>query len=170
MSEQLSIVRRIIDEHQVIRQHIGAIGETINDRASVKNLNEVTAGWVPGRKDMLVERQSRLKDTLEALVRGLEQHFGYEEAYLPELTGELVMRSILLDHRDIRALINNTRLVLQDRSLEGLSQAEVLTAELELERLVTTLSRSIEEHAFREEVVLAMLERALTSESSSGRS
>ena len=71
------------------------------------------------------------------------------------------MAVLFLEHGEVRQEIERAKKVLAEMKLEGLSRDEVLTNELRLQEVINGVSRVIEEHASREEVVLNMLKRAL---------
>ena len=161
MADELTIINRIIEEHQNIRSYVKLVGDSMTDREALSSLSKTRADWVPGRPEILTEKQKRLEQTTSALKEGLEHHFGYEETYLPPILGELFMRALLIDHREIRKAIDQTRTRIINLEAAGLSREECLVKESEIQYVIDNLSQTIEEHTSREEIVLEMLQRAL---------
>lgn len=161
MEDDLAIIRKIIDEHQAIKGHIKLVGDSLSDQEAMKALTRARADWIPGRLEILSEKQARLQRTMSALDEGLNRHFCYEEKYLPPLLGELLMRALLLDHEEIRREIDAAKSMVMDTSLEGLSRTELLSKEAYINRTISNIGQAVDEHATNEEVLLEMLQRAL---------
>lgn len=161
MPDYLAVVRNIIEAHQTIRRHVRLAGESVSDRESLNVIEQARSGWVPARLDILSEKLQKLQQTMSMLADGLNNHFRYEEEFLPPVFGEFLMRALLLEHEEVRRELAQAKQIVADASLEGLSREQLLATELKLQQVVNSVSHVIEDHAFREEVVLGMLERAL---------
>ena len=161
MEDNLAIVRRIIEEHQAIRQHVKLVGDSLSDQEALNALTRVRADWIPGRLEILSEKQKRMQQTMSALDEGLKRHFYYEERHLPPLLGELLMRALLLDHGEIKKEIDAAKSMVIDTSLERLSRDELLAKESYINRIISNICQVIDEHATNEEILLEMLKRAL---------
>jgi hypothetical protein len=161
MSDNLDIVNRIIEEHQTIGGHVKLVGDSLSDEEALASLGKARADWIPGRPEILAEKQKKLQQTMSALGEGLENHFAYEEEFLPSLLGELLMRTLILEHRNIRKEIDEIKSAVANVKLEGLSRDEVLSQEAHMQHMVDNICLLVEEHAAREETVLAMLRLAL---------
>ncbi len=161
MSDELAIINRVMEEHYKIRSSVKLVGDSMTDREALSSLSKARADWVPGRLEILTEKQKKLEQTLNALKEGLERHFGYEETYLPPILGELFMRALLIDHREIRKEIDQTKTSVINLEVAGLSREECLVKESEIQQVVDNLSQAVEEHTYREEIVLEMLQKAL---------
>lgn len=161
MEDNLAIIRRIIEEHQAIRRHVKLVGDSASDREAMNALTKARAEWIPGRLEILSEKQKRLQQTLSFLDEGLSNHFHYEQTYLPPLLGELLMRALLLEHGEIRKEIDEAKSIVADTKLDELSREELLSEESNVHQVVGTLCQLVEEHATKEEMLLEMLQRAL---------
>ena len=161
MENYHTMFRKIIEEHKVIRGHIKLAGDSVSDRVAIDALRKARADWTPGRLEILSEKQKKLQQTLSFLDEGLQNHFALEARYLPPFLGELLMRALLLDHREIKKRIDEAKSVVTDTELEGLSQEELLSKEARMQQLVNALSRAVGEHAAREEILLRMLQKGL---------
>jgi iron-sulfur cluster repair protein YtfE (RIC family) len=161
MSDELAIINRIIEWHQTLRGHVKLVGEAIPDREALSNLQRVRADWVPGRPDILAEKQKKLEQTISFLDEGLRNHFAYEEKVLPPILGELFMRALVLDHQEVREEIDGAKSTVLGTELEGLSREELLAKESEIQQVIESMCQTFEDHATREEVILGMLQRAL---------
>lgn len=161
MADALTIINKVIEEHQKIRSYVKLVGDSVTDREALSSLSKTRTDWVPGRPESLAEKQKKLEQTLNALKEGLERHFGYEETYLPPIPGELFMRALLIDHREIRKEIDQTRTRVINLEVAGLSREECLVKESEIQYVIDSLSQAIAEHLNREEIMLEMLQKAL---------
>jgi hypothetical protein len=111
----------------------------------------------------LNQKKTNLQKTMALLQEGLNNHFGYEEKYLPDILGKLLMQALLLDHEIIKNELARIDKQVAETNIENLDRNAILTTELQLQETIKTLSKMIENHAQREEVVLDMAKNALES-------
>ena len=161
MLDSLAIINRVIEEHQRIREHVKLVGDSVNDPEALKSLEKARADWIPGRLEAVSEKQKRLQQTLSALGEGLKRHFDFEEEALPPLLGELLMQSLIIDHRAMMKGIDEAKSIAADIKIEGLSRDELLSKEASIQQMVNDICQLVEEHAAREETILEMVKRAL---------
>ena len=161
MLDKLAIINRVIAEHQTIGQHVKLVGDSVSDEEALKSLEGTRSDWIPGRLEAVSEKQKRLQQTMNALDEGLRRHFAFEEKALPPLLGELLIQSLILEHREIKEKIDEAKSTAADTKLEGLSRDELLSEEAHMQHIVANIGHLVEEHAAREEAVLAMVKRAL---------
>ncbi len=164
MLDNLATIRKVIEEHQVIRKHLKLVGETVSDREAISNLEEARIDWIPGRPQSLVEIKENLQQALSSLDEGLKNHFAFEEKNLPSLLGELFMKSIRLDHQEIIKALQQTKTMSTDTRLMGLSRDELMHKEAGTQQTISNLTQLIEDHAAKEETLLEMLLRVLEKE------
>jgi len=163
MSDNLVIIKRIIEAHNTIRGHLKLVGDSVTDIEAIFSLQKAHSGWSLGSTEKLAENQGRLLQSLSALEEGLKNHFGLEEKALPPLLGKLPMLALTLDHQEIGKLIGQAKSAVADTHLEGLSQEKLLSKKSEIQRLVSSILQKVEEHASKEETVLKMVQKALES-------
>ena len=161
MLDNLAIINRVIKEHQTIKGDIKLVGDSISDQEAMIGLTRARPDWIPGRLEVLSEKQNRLQQTLSFLNEGLKNYFTYEEKVLPPLFGELLMRALILDHQEIKKGIDAAKSMAADTRLEGLSREELLAKESHIHQVIDGVCQLIEEHATREEIILEMLKRVL---------
>ena len=162
MEDSLTMINRLIEQHQAIRGHLKLVGDSISDAEAVASLEATQDDWIPGRPGILAEKQKKLQQMLRSLDEGLKNHFAFEEEALPPLLGELFMRALILDHQQINKEIDEARSTVAATGLEGLSREESLSRESYVQQVANSLCDLVEEHATREETILGMLQRALT--------
>jgi hemerythrin len=161
MQDKLAVIKRIIDEHQNIKQHVKLVGDSISDQEALNVLHKEHSDFIPGRLEVISEKQKKLQQTLAFLEEGLKNHFYFEEKALPPLLGELLTQALILEHQEIIKEIENDKSIVANISLEGLSREELLEKEAYIEQVIDTLLQLIEGHATREETVLGMIRSAL---------
>lgn len=159
--DKLSLIKRVIDEHKTIGRHMKLLGESATDVESLAALERAHADWIPGRPEALSDKQSRLQRAVSFLDEGLKNHFAFEEKALPSLLGDLIMRAIVLQHREIIKEIGEAKSIVGDARLEGLSREELLTEESRIQQRIGIMCRLVEEHLTREELILQMVQKAL---------
>lgn len=159
--DYLAKINEIIEEHRTIGSGVKLVGESVSDQEALTSLKSVRSDWVPGRLELMSEKQRKLKQTMSFLEEGLRNHFAKEEEVLPALLGEFLMQSLLLEHQEIVGKIDEVKLVAADSKLGGLSEAELESLDSEVKQKISDFSRLIEEHADKEEMMLDMVARAL---------
>jgi hypothetical protein len=161
MPDELAIINRVIEEHATIKGHVKLVGDSVTDHEALASLEKARADWIPGRPEILSEKQKKLQQTISSLEEGLGNHFALEERSLPPLLGELLMQSLVLEHRKIKKEIDVVKSMAAGIKLEGLSRDELLAKESQMQQMVDKLRQLVEEHATREEIILDMIQSAL---------
>ena len=161
MPEALEIINRVISEHRAIREHVKLAGDTVNDVEALFSLQRAQAGWSQASITAITEKRDQLIQTIHFLERGLRSHFGFEERELPPLFGEMLMKALLHEHREIGKQVETAKTALDNMQLEGLDQKELLSKKATMQKDISDLGQAVEEHAYREEVILNMMKRAL---------
>ena len=160
MLDKLAIIKRVIDEHQIIKGHVKLVGDSISDQEALLSLQKASADWIPGRLEVLTEKHNKLQQTMSLLDEGLKNHFAFEGKTLPPLLGELLMKALLLEHKEINDEINRVKSVVAGTKLEGSSREELLSREADIQQMINSICELVEEHAAREETILEMLRKA----------
>jgi len=164
MSDNLAVIKRVIDEHHTIGRHIKLVGDSLTDKEALTALEKAHADWLPGRMEALSETRNKLQQALSALDEGLGNHFDFEEKMLPPLLGDLLMQALLLQHRAIREAIDEAKSTVAGAKLEGLSREDLIAEESRIQQRIGNLCRMVEEHASKEEVILKMVRSALEAQ------
>lgn len=167
MEDYLAIIRKIIEWHRTIREHVKLVGDSVNDREALSSLERARADWVPGQPEIQAETQTKLYQAITAMSDGLRNHFAYEEEALPPLLGEFFMMALVLDHRKIMKEIDEDKVLVGETKLAGLSREDLLSAESRIQQAISNLCQLSEEHLTREEIILEMLQRALEEKAQS---
>ena len=166
MSNYLAEINIIIEEHQAIKRHVKLVGESIGDQEALFSLQSARPDWIPGRLEILSEKQNKLTQTINFLSEGLKNHFTKEERALPSLLGKFLMRALILEHREIIEAVKVALVMVANIKLEGLSREDLMTQEMKIQQKVSDLSNLIEEHAGKEEQMLEMVQKVLEEKAS----
>ena len=161
MPDALTVITRAISEHHAIKGHVKLAGDTVNDIEALFTLQRTQSGWSQTSITALTEKQNQILQTISFLEQGLKNHFGFEEGALPPLFGELIMRAILREHREISGQIESNKTTLANIKLEGLDQRELSSKKSVIQQNINNLYQTVEEHLQHEETVLNMMKKAL---------
>ncbi len=161
MVDNLKLIKTVIDQHKAIREHISRVGDSVTDREALATLEKARTDWTPGRFEALSEKRSGLQQAMSFLDDGLKKHFAFEEKALPRLLGDLLMRALELQHREIRREIDEAKSMVTDNQMEGLSREELLARESRIQQRIGVILQLVEEHTSKEELVLEMIQKAL---------
>lgn len=108
MNEIVTMIDNLIAEHKVIVKDARSLEQAANDASTLVELEEAKDTFVPGRFDQKQSLQ-KLQESLEAIDRGLQEHFNREETALLaafEKHGDwklvTTLNSLLLEHEDLR--------------------------------------------------------------------
>ncbi|MDY6917832.1 MAG: hemerythrin domain-containing protein [Chloroflexota bacterium] len=164
MEDSLTVIDRIRAEHDTIRDHVKLVGESVSDEEALASLRRTRSDWIPGRSDIVAEKQKTLGQMLKSLDEGLTNHFELEESLLPPLLGEVFMRGLAREHSQIMDAVNEAMSVVATAELEGLEREQLLSRESQMQQMIDNLSQLIADHAAREEALLSLLERGLREE------
>ncbi|MFH1032606.1 MAG: hypothetical protein V1767_08620 [Chloroflexota bacterium] len=164
MSDFLTIINRVIAEHQLIRGNVKAAEGSVNDMEALFTLRTAHSGWSQSATNRLIEQQNQLRQAMNNLQERLRKHFAFEEDALPPIFGEVLMQALLKAHNNLRKKIEDAKITLDNTKLEGLNQPELLTRKSEIEQTVNQLAEEIEKHAGHEDVVLKMMKESLEAE------
>jgi hemerythrin len=164
MADNLKIVNRAIEEHHTIRGHVKLVGDSVSDLEALFSLQKARPDWILSSTEALSEKQGNLQQTISALDEGLKNHFSFEEKLLPPLFGEFLMQALILEHCEIKKRIDDTKSLLANTKLVGLSQREMLSQKARIQQKVEGILQLVEEHAGKEETILKMLKKALETE------
>lgn len=164
MTDHLDIIKNVADEHNAIKGNIKLVGDTVTDSEAKGTLEKLRSEWIPGQLDVLSTRLDKLKQSLNALKAGLNNHFAFEEETFPPILGDILMKALLIEHKQIKQEIDDAQKLLDEVNLKGLKREEVIAKEMQVQQVITRILHIIENHADKEEVIMEMLRKALEQE------
>ena len=75
MSDNLAMIKKIIEAHHTIEGHLKLVGDSENDMEAMFSLQRAQAEWSLSSMESLAENQKKLQQNLSALEEGLKNHF-----------------------------------------------------------------------------------------------
>jgi hypothetical protein len=164
MTDAITIIDRVIKEHHKISDNIKMAGDSLNDVEASFAISKAYSGWTQSAAGELAARRDQLIQALSALEQGLTTHFDYEEKNLPPLFGEVLMKAVLHEHREVRQKIESARKNIADIEIDSGDSQQLLSRKTVVQESVNHLLQAVEEHAGHEETVLLMIRDGLESE------
>lgn len=161
MTDNLGIIRHIIEFHHTLRNQVQQVNGSISDLEALFRLQREFAGWSQTSLDKLSERKGKLEQALSVLDKGINMHFQYEEENLPPVFGEIMMKGLLFEHDLIRKEVQDVKGIVVNTHLEGVSRDQIVLHKSRLQVAINSLAQHIENHASREEIVLDMAREGL---------
>ena len=164
MKDHKAIIKQVAGEHQIILSDMKLAGETINDREAIITLEQTRSNWIPGQVDVIARKRDEVLEILGKLVQGLERHYVFEEDVMPPLLGKLLMKTIRLEHRELKTQFSRVIKAITGIKLEGIGREELLAREWQMRDMIEDIRRHKEEHLAREEAILNLLHKAFQEE------
>jgi hypothetical protein len=161
MVDQLAMVARLIEDHHKVRTNLKLVGDSVSDLEGLISLERAKPDWMLAPSELLSEKHDKLLQTISFLREGMENHFSYEEKYLPPIFGDLIMHALMLEHADIKKAMDGLQATLKNTVLAGLTSEQLMTAKWNIQQKIEDLRHLIEGHATKEDVLIQMVKRAL---------
>ena len=170
MKEALALIDKIIDEHKVIRQGAQALEQAVNDVEAISGLENAKDAFMPGRHEQKQGLQ-KLQETLGTVEKGIQAHFNREETGLLSVfekhgDKELVsaLRSLLLEHEDLRNRIAHTERHVAELTSGGLSRHLWEASAHDMRAHISHTRKLLEAHAGIEQELLHRMRQHLQGE------
>ena len=167
MRETLALIEQIIEEHKTILQRLATLDQVANDAEALRGLDQAQKSFMPGRLDEHKGLQ-RLVELFELIDQGLQAHFSREETALRAAFEEQGDRDLvsafddlLLEHKDLRNRLVNTRNYISQLTGGGLSRHRWESTAHDMRAHISHTRRLLEAHAELEQDLLFSLRRRL---------
>ncbi len=161
MSDELEVVRRVIQEHHTVRDSIKLVGDQLTDLEVFIALRATDSEWVPEKLDNFPEKLKGLQRKMSALQEGLINHSNFEEESLWPILGDLFTEAVLIEHRELGKEVTRVKSMVDDSNFAGLSWQELVQKQWQIRDALRDVLAQAEGHAAREDAILYMVERAL---------
>jgi hemerythrin len=161
MADQLAIVARLMDDHQKVRTNLKLVGDSVSDLEGLISLERVKPDWMLAPSELLAEKHDKLLQTISSLRESMENHFSYEEEYLPPIFGDLIMHALMLEHADVKKAMDGLQATLKNTVLTGLTSEQLMTARWNIQQKLEDLRQLIQGHATKEDILIQMVKKAL---------
>jgi hypothetical protein len=164
MAGELTIIDRVIAEHQIIRRGLQGVQSSASDYEALFSLQQAQSSLAQSAVGKLGDQKTQMLASLGRMRKGLDDHFSFEESALPPLFGEVFMKALILEHAEIKQQIAKTVFTAERSALEGLNQKDMLDHKSLLQETTNSLSDMIEQHANLEEQMLRLLRKTFVGE------
>ena len=129
MEETVALINQLIEEHKQILQEFQTIEQVANDVSAIMQLDKAKEVFLPGRFNDQKQGLQNLKDSLERIDDGLQQHFDREEkqlsAVLKQHKSETLasgLRLLLLEHKELQERIAESKKEVAELTEKSLSR------------------------------------------------
>jgi hypothetical protein len=170
MEDAVALIDKLIDEHRVIRERAQSLEQLANDASILIDLEEARGKFVPGRFDQEQNLQ-KLRGSLEAIDKGLGEHFNREESGLLaafERHGDsklvTTLKSLLLEHEDLRNRLAHAKEHVADLVSGGLARHQWEASANDMRAHLSHTRKLLEAHAAIENELFIELRRHLKRE------
>ena len=152
MQNTLTVVDSLIQEHAGIKGHMKSVSSLAEDWKGME-WDELT-NLTHDQLQSLNNKWFNLKQTLRYLDDGLKSHWQHEDKVLPNLIGELLTKSIKIEHDEIQKQMREINFVM-DKS----TPQEFLSNRRYLIDIIAHVCQLISEHEVKESTILQLLKR-----------
>lgn len=159
MLDTMQVIEELSGVHEAIRHYVMELNNNI---ASLESLASQCADeWSSGQCNMISDRQFDLKQNIQYIEKGLHDHYIKENQLLKPFIGDLLMKAVNKECREINNHFDQAKSLLSDIS-QGLPAAKDLTAKITRARqTVETFNRLVKEHSMRMDSLLQMLKSVI---------
>lgn len=116
MSEILTLIDQLIEQHKVILKSLADTQKVVNDASALFALDGAKKDLMPGRLDDQHKLLEDLEKTLNKVEEGLKTHFNYEETALVRAMKQYAsetlvtgLRVLLMEHAELKTRLEESR-------------------------------------------------------------
>jgi hypothetical protein len=171
MSDILSIIDKILEEHKIILVDTVKLENITNDASALLNITKNKDTFMPGRQNQ-VQSLMIFEDLHNKIQTGLNNHFNREENGLLEAVLEYgnqqiidSLKSLLSEHKHFRKSLAEIKSQANELMNGQLSRAMWETKAHEMRTHLMNMHRNLEHHAKNEVVLLNQLRKELNKTS-----
>lgn len=140
----------MMDEHQAIRAHIEFLRRAREIDPSLLAKSQDVAG---------AERNLQL--ALSFLAEGIQRHYSHEEQVMPPLFGELLMKAIIVEHRQIQAQLDRVTSLINDAVQKAGLQQNISSENQAIRLIIEEVCQKIETHGLIEDAIFTLLKNVV---------
>jgi hypothetical protein len=153
-TDELSTINIVIHEHEVIYASVNSVRNSNEDLA--RTFDEAQkSGWIQHNIFLLSDKLQLIKDKLTDLEAGFRLHYQLDEDALPSVVGDLMLRAIKIDHKEMLRQFDEIHILLTGMSAPKIKESGTIVV-----KKVDTLCQTIETHIRREASMLQLLSKA----------
>lgn len=138
MPENLTLINRLIQDHEVISNTMDQITDLSEDLAVLENIKDISEDFTPYQYNFLNDRRINLRQNILHFKDGLEIHYNLEEKVLQPLLGDSVKQCLEEQHGQMLQRLRET-----DELLLNLSPIGIFFNGSYLKQKIAILGQSI---------------------------
>ncbi len=163
MASDLDELNGLIYEHEAIRQHVRSLKNALDkeEELLIQKADKLTAA----QSRTLSRSQYHLQQSLFFLRDGLTKHHLYEEKVLPNMIGNLLAAALKSEHKGMIEELSRDATMLHG-DVRRLKDKELLARSYNIRQAIDDISRVIEEHITKEDIILGLLKGGLNIQKS----
>jgi len=166
--DKIEILKRLQEEHKIIRNNITLANQRVNDLAVMSAASAIGVGMVFSSNGSLQGKPEKSQKAIDYIYDGLNRHFAFEEEYLPPLIEPAIMQGLKAEHEVIRAKLEKARSALTDIRMDSLKEEQILSWKNDIWHIMNSIYWTIERHASKEETILREMQKAMEENKTSG--
>ncbi len=136
--------------------------ELKNNIASLESLSsQCTGEWSSSQCQVIADKQFDLKQNLQYLEKGLQDHYTQESQLLKPLIGDLLMKAVTKECREINTHFEQAKSLLSYISQGTPTAKEMMIKTVEARKVIETFSYLVKEHSQKMDILLHMLKSVI---------
>jgi hemerythrin len=153
----------LLHEHQAIRQNAVQIINAINE-PEAKFLQK-SGDWSDELFRAITTAYRNVQQAISNINDGLRMHFEREEKSLLPLIGNWLTQALAQEHSELLDKFTKIRILVNESNLEQMGREELLARSYEIKNAAVSIFAQIESHVNKEDVILQLLRRIMTTQS-----
>ncbi len=159
MFETIRTIEELSKVHEAIRHYVVEAKKSIDDLVLVSS--QCSDEFNSEQCKIIADRQFSLRQTLQYLREGLQDHHQRESLLLKPLIGDVLMNAINKECSEITKQFERVKAALEDTDRSQLSSADLLVKTKRARQAVETFSSLVDAHSRKMDTILQMLRNAL---------
>lgn len=158
MSEPMRTIEELTKVHEAIRHYVMEMKKSMVDLVLVSS--QCSDEFNSEQCRIIADRQFSLRQTLQYLREGLQDHHQRESLLLGPLIGGTLMNAVDKECSEITKQFEKVKAALKDADQSQLSPIDLLTKTEQARQTVETFSNLVDSHSRRMDTILQMLKNA----------
>ncbi len=159
MFETIRTIGELSKVHEAIRHYVVEAKKSIDDLVLVSS--QCSDEFNSEQCKIVADRQFSLRQTLQYLREGLQDHHQRESLLLRPLIGDVLMNAINKECSEITRQFEKVKAALEDTEQSQLSPTDLLVKTKQARQAIESFSNLIESHSREMDTILQMLKNAI---------
>jgi predicted RNA binding protein with dsRBD fold (UPF0201 family) len=159
MSETVRTIEELTKVHEAIRHYVTGVKVNIGDLESVSS--QCSGEFDSEQCKIVADRQFSLRQNLQYLREGLQDHHQREGILLGPLIGDILMNAVNKECSEITKQFERVKVVLEAIEQSQLSPTDLAVKTKQARQAIETFSNLVESHSRKMDTILQMLRSAM---------